>query len=1229
MKKMWVFGIVFMLMLTIVTAVNLPELPANIELPNSTTVIYRDTFNPANYIKASTAKEQYRCLLDCDIPYCIENQWFNTRQSTAIDVDLETKENLEYTFTNERKLFNQTKGAVECYNLKVKVPPGQKETKFNLSLTINGMRVILDPTIISGCTQVGALIECNGTLTGQRIDTDNASIWIHDAVIDGTSAANSGLLVLNTTLNQAYINLTGNITLDAYGDSDPSVDTNTGNITFLTNGRISINGATLNGYGNDCDPGEFPSSGYIFINGSSGMITNSNLDAHAGNCNGSPGGLSASITIGNNITMENVTLNNIGGGGGDTSSGSSLQYNFDGRFTAYDIPEMNNVNIQASGGYLAVQPAACSGNAGARTGGSGFITITNGPGVPFRSNGGLVLNASGRDAVRGNTASGGSGHITIIADNITLFNTLGSNSFDYTPGLYFPGCSGTNGTATLNLTYNTTALFQNTTIRTLVNQTTANTQNIYSTNTQIAKIGFFNSSALSLFFPPAYFYCNAPVLVYGNDSSVVAPDPQLNFSNCGAYSSNTTFVGIENFLNTSLLSVSLINPTNNAVTNNATINFTYLPIALGLNLSSCNLYTNETGSWAVRNTSNSPVNNAVNSFIRTFSSNNTYLWNVQCNATSGEQAFALTNRTFTIDTNAPAISFTPSYVANNLSFAYANTSESGATITVIEPNLVNVSYYVDGLLMQTIITSANPFIEVIGVNISNLSAGVHLLTAEACDLTATCQNSSYKFYKFNYSVNFTNPAVETTKNNYFLNVSRNSSFIYGGNATFIFDGVTYPATLNATANYLLFNSSLYLPDINVSTNYNFSWVYMLIGEQNQTYTTETYSQTVQPININTSCTPQNGSVSFYIFDENQPETSLNASMVESFTYLTLENSITQMNFSANYTDVHTFTWCFSPPEAHFYLQSHIQYKVDNNTHRYYLVNQSVQNDFQNHTLYNFQNSDFPPYLSTLSLVVRHDENYSYWPDLFVSLQRYYLSDGTWRTVQMGQTGQFGLVTFDILENIVDYRLLLRNSSGDTVYLSTQQSFNCAGLGICQFTLPIAQNINLISGPNPVAVYDYNNETEIVNITWIVPNGQTTTVSTFLALETFQGYTPICQATQTGAGGNIICNVSGYYGTAPLQVNTSDAYLISVPLDFERPSFGKALGREFASFLTLIIIMVLVGICIAVIKTPWTPVVGLVVGLILAYWLEILTLFTFGGITLIILLAMVIGRMVRN
>jgi len=104
------------------------------------------------------------------------------------------------------------------------------------------------------------------------------------------------------------------------------------------------------------------------------------------------------------------------------------------------------------------------------------------------------------------------------------------------------------------------------------------------------------------------------------------------------------------------LTISLNSPTDRPTTNNLTVDFQFT--VSGDEIVNCSLWTNETGSWSKTGGNQTAISNTTtNTITYTFSSDGSYLWNIQCWNSSGDYDFADSNWTVTIDTATPNLTF--------------------------------------------------------------------------------------------------------------------------------------------------------------------------------------------------------------------------------------------------------------------------------------------------------------------------------------------------------------------------------------------------------------------------------------------------------------------------------------------------------------------------------------------------------------------------------------------
>lgn len=150
--------------------------------------------------------------------------------------------------------------------------------------------------------------------------------------------------------------------------------------------------------------------------------------------------------------------------------------------------------------------------------------------------------------------------------------------------------------------------------------------------------------------------------------------------NCLAYNNNSIseWADNNNTINVDLesLVINLNQPTNNKWVNNRRVFFNFTANHPNLNLDTCQLYTNSTGTYHKNFTWIKPLNSVMNYTSVNISDGRGYEWTIWCNVTStGDSLYSLDgNYSFNVDTDYPIINYSTgnasgvSGLAINLSF---------------------------------------------------------------------------------------------------------------------------------------------------------------------------------------------------------------------------------------------------------------------------------------------------------------------------------------------------------------------------------------------------------------------------------------------------------------------------------------------------------------------------------------------------------------------------------
>ena len=305
-----------------------------------------------------------------------------------------------------------------------------------------------------------------------------------------------------------------------------------------------------------------------------------------------------------------------------------------------------------------------------------------------------------------------------------------------------------------------------------------------------------NSSAFDtiLFTYNTYNITNtSKILDYALDANKVFYWKVVAYDIFGSYTNSTqTFVYITDLVNPT---VTLNTPASNTYSLTSGVRFNYTPYDLNT-LSSCVLYGNFSGVWAINQTNNSILKSQSNYFDIVLP-DGIYVWNVKCLDRAGNSGFAPSNYTIKVDTTPPNIQLiTP---VNN---SYENNTNNEVFIVNATDALSGVAsceIIIDNISVQTKSGISNG----VAFNFTQLVLNGNHTWSVNCSDTNGFEGSSSKYILF-VNVTDRDPPLIT------LNYPAQSTYVSVQNLTFNY------TPEDATG---ILNCSIYLDDILNKSNY--------------------------------------------------------------------------------------------------------------------------------------------------------------------------------------------------------------------------------------------------------------------------------------------------------------------------------------------------------------------------------------------------------------------------
>ena len=150
-------------------------------------------------------------------------------------------------------------------------------------------------------------------------------------------------------------------------------------------------------------------------------------------------------------------------------------------------------------------------------------------------------------------------------------------------------------------------------------------------------------------------------------------------------------------------------------------------------------------------------------------------------------------------------------------------------------------------------------------------------------------------------------------------------------------------------------------------------------------------------------------------------------------------------------------------------------------------------------------------------------------DVYVMMDRYYLDEGVWRTVQFDKTDAQGKAIFYVKEAEADYRFKFADEDGVVYETTSRMHFSCAN-DFCQttfFTDP--SSIDTTVRPTLDLDISYDNNTEVIKSQWFVTDGRTLSVNTQVIKHTTTGDLILCDETTDDTSDRHYCDVGAHRG----------------------------------------------------------------------------------------------------
>lgn len=470
------------------------------------------------------------------------------------------------------------------------------------------------------------------------------------------------------------------------------------------------------------------------------------------------------------------------------------------------------------------------------------------------------------------------------------------------------------------------------------------------------------------------------------------------------------------------------------------------------------------------------------------------------------------------------------------------------------------------------------------VNATGLTTGGYKWNILACGTNATsdtvCTTSDYGNYSFIYGLSIVNVSynpstVEGATELFSINLSIASASA-NVDGVLVYNGTRYSALSSGTGSSRLLSKTIVIPNVAASTNLSFYWELNI--SQTTLATTSLYTQQVNSLGIDSCTSFTNKILNFTVYDEETQIFIPNASIESALNVYSLDRSQIILNISNIKNSSSSF--CLSNSllnTTSYLLDAQIKYSADGYASEYYNLidyNLSSSTTQRNISLYDLNFSD-----STIFQFSFSDINFLPVEGAQVFLERQYLSENTFKTVELPITDSSGKTILHIVKNDVIYNIrVVKNGE----VLGNFERI----IGFCQDFTVGSCRIDLTASSSALPVFNYtsfvgliftapsyNANTSVVSSQFITPDGNVHTILMEVTRSDSFGNRSLCTNTLVSSSGSLSCAINPNITSTSIIVTLySDGFPVSTILVGITSSPYGSLGYTAWFFLTLILII---------------------------------------------------------
>lgn len=515
----------------------------------------------------------------------------------------------------------------------------------------------------------------------------------------------------------------------------------------------------------------------------------------------------------------------------------------------------------------------------------------------------------------------------------------------------------------------------------------------------------------------------------------------------------------------------------------------------------------------------------------------------------------------------------------------------------------------DTFTAENNITCSSGIAKTYTFNITSDSTATLFANDTLGNLNSTIINFNYKITE--NSQTYSTPVSEASSSLFAINFTLSGATVSGINL--IYNGTSNPASFveGGSTVYASLNHSA--PSVTTDTNLTFYWNITL--NDSITYSSSSLTQLVQDIGIDNCSVYTYPIFNFTLLDEDT-QTLINSSDPAILTSIKVDLSIKNpttgvvlFNYSNVGTDVNPFAVCFKNNigSSIYTLDGVIEYSsTDRFVEFYHIQSYNLTNSTisQNISLYDLNSSKGQAYKITFK-----NANYNTVSGALIQLQRKYISEGVFKTIEIPRTSSAGytighLITNDIIYNIIVLKDGVVLGSFENIVANCQNpAFTECEININAYSDAISP-IDFSTDGDLTSTLTYNSTSRVLSSTFVVLSGIPTTTTLNATLFNSYGNTTICSDALYSSGGTLGCTVPTSFGNTTMQVKLYSGGVLKKSGTFSLMTPPSQMYGGNLVFIGLMIILLIVGI--SIVDNPVISVAIMIFGIILLTMLNIIS-----------------------